>query len=65
LAEVRYDVHITSTGNVGLFGFSYASSGVTAARYITLSSNKVTDANPTTPAGKSLNPSGSASPNGW
>ncbi len=27
-----YDVHITSTGHVGLFGFSYASGGVTDAR---------------------------------
>lgn len=57
-----YDVNITSTAHVGLFGFAYCSTGATAARNITAAGNHVTDQNPTFPGG--LGTAGNA-PAGW
>lgn len=61
-AGTAYDVNVTSTAHVGLLGFAYSSTGVTAARNITSVSNNVTDSTPTFPSG--LGTAGQA-PGGW
>lgn len=61
-AGTAYDVNVTSTAHVGMFGFAYASTGATASRNITSVSNNVTDNNPTNPGG--LATAGQA-PGGW
>lgn len=61
-AGTAYDVDVTSTAHVGLFGFAYASTTTTGSRNITSVSNNVTDNNPTNPGG--LATAGQA-PGGW
>lgn len=54
-----YDVNVTSTAHVGLFGFGYLSTTTLAGRNITVAGNHVTDDNP-----YNLTSAGNA-PGGW
>jgi hypothetical protein len=61
-AGTAYDVNVTSTAHVGLFGFAYASTATTAARNLASAGNNVSDVNSTNPGG--LGTAGFA-PGGW
>jgi hypothetical protein len=50
--NTAYDVNVTSTAHVGLFGFAYCSTTVTNSLNL-VSGNHVTNANSTSPGGKS------------
>jgi hypothetical protein len=56
-----YDVNVTSTAHVGLFSFAYCSPGVANSLHVSSSGNHVSNANPTSPGGKSV----AGTPNGW
>jgi hypothetical protein len=57
-----YDVHVTSTANVGLFAFAYCSSGVSNSLNVTSASNKVSNVNSTSPGRKTAT---GTTLNGW